>query len=446
MSEPQPWEDDAQAVREVNRLIKEIELATGIPTARIVLAGDSEIAGGFAASVVSLGSGAAWSRKVRADNLEPNRIVSRFLRYADHILETTEADLVYTYEWAMPWSFTVWLAAQRRGIPCIAVRRSKIRSDHCYVTADRQMFNVAARTLASAKRISKKEVSDSANEYIRLFREQPRMINYIQVKWTRRARDTWLNWHADWARSTASKVLRLPKRPAEAGRVAQAGRELAEFNAQTLKSWRQQRFLRTFNASELAAMKYIYFPVHKETDLTVNFQAASWFDQRNTIRLLASVVPNGYRLLVREHRQNYGLRPSSYYRELSRLPNVVLVDAFDSQFKYVANADLVVTENGSSGWEGLLLKRRVLTLSTTFYDGAGRARNLERREDLGGVIVDVMSDAAVTDAAAHDRDLACMIDAEIETTFNPQAPTAALEHLSAAVRSLLEPNQRAACG
>ena len=93
----------------------------------------------------------------------------------------------------------------------------------------------------------------------------------------------------------------------------------------------------------------------------------------NTIRLLASVLPFGYKLLVREHRLNLGRRRTQAYGELAQLPNVVLIDPFDSQFKYLKHASLVVTENGSSGWEGLLLQRRVLLLSdATFYQGCGQ--------------------------------------------------------------------------
>ena len=209
------------------------------------------------------------------------------------------------------------------------------------------MFNVAARGLAAAKRDAKAKVSDAAIEYIRAFREQPRMVNYVKAKWQEKAKNTWLNWHVSWARSTASSMLKTMVQPANVRRVVKAGRKLFDFNRKLVRARRQERFFSVFSPTELAAMNYIYFPLHKETDLPVNFQAAAWFDQQNTIRLLASVAPNGYRLLVREHRHNFGLRSSRYYRELAQLPNVVLVDAFDSQFKYIENADLIVTEKRS---------------------------------------------------------------------------------------------------
>ena len=93
-----------------------------------------------------------------------------------------------------------------------------------------------------------------------------------------------------------------------------------------------------------------------------------------------------------------------------------MIDPFDSQFKYVRNADLVVTENGSTGWEGLILRRPTLLLADTFYDGTGLGRRVRDPDDLGAAILDLLGEAG---GAGEDNDaaLANMIDAERETSF-----------------------------
>lgn len=436
LSEHLPWEDDPKFVAELDLRIRDTELATGVPTGQVVLAADSKIGRGFVDPVISL-SDNRTARRVDEDNLEPYRIVRRLFHFAEEMLDASKPDLVYSYEWAKPWLFTVWLAARRRGIPCIVVRRSKLRSDHCFVTADRLMFNVAARAIAAAKNGSSASVSDAANNYIRSFREQPKMVKYVEAKWTEKAKRTWLNWHLQWGRSNASSMVRSVRGRGRAWHPVKQANKLYDFNRQAFRAWRHQRFMRAVSVGELANLKYVYFPLHKETDLPLNFQAAAWFDQRFTVRLLASVMPNGYRLLVREHRHNYGMRPAGYYQELSRLPNVMLIDAYDSQFKYVKHAALVVTENGSTGWEGLLLRRKVLTLSKTFYDGAGLARKLDRNEDLGAEMVELLGSPDVEDVAEHDRALGRMIDAEFETTFDPQDAKATVDYFQTAITPLV---------
>ncbi len=186
-------------------------------------------------------------------------------------------------------------------------------------------------------------------------------------------------------------------------------------------------------------MKYVYFPMHKEAELAQTLQATQWYDQRNTIRVLASLLPFGYRLLVREHRLNFGHRPTRFYRELAQLPNVVVIDPFDSQFKYLRHAALIVTENGSSGWEGLLLGRRVLVLADTFYDSAGLGMRATDPDRLNKAILDILATPEVDRAAGRDDRLAATFDAEAETTFpmTKDATEAAVDRLAATLLPVL---------
>ena len=246
------------------------------------------------------------------------------------------------------------------------------------------------------------------------------MVKYIQTKWqqSKPKKERWkfLTRPISLARKIALDFLYPGKSRDSALRPTVFERVTSSKRRHTMARL-QKRFFKTFDEAALEAMEYIYFPMHKETDLTLSFQATSWLDQRNTVSLLASCLPAGHKLLVREQRFNYGDRPSRYYREMCRLPNVVLIDAFDTQFKYIRHADLIITENGSSGWEGQLLGRRVITLAPTFYDGTGGARKLERVDQLGPMILEALTSPAVQDRAKHDLALGRMIDAELDTTF-----------------------------
>jgi hypothetical protein len=178
-------------------------------------------------------------------------------------------------------------------------------------------------------------------------------------------------------------------------------------------------------------MKFVYFPMHKEAEMAQTLQATAWHDQRQTIRMLAGALPFGYRLLVREHRMNYGRRRTHAYRELAQLPNVTLIDPFDTQFKYLQNANLIVTENGSSGWEALLMKRPTLLLAgRTFYEGSGLGTTVTDPDRLQATVVDLLSKPPAPDGHAYDHALAAMIDAEFESTF-PMKPESFGEALDA---------------
>ncbi len=407
------WESDPVRVAAVDRRLREAEIATEVTAGQLVLASQATIGCAFVAPVQRMKL-TKMTAGVLADNMELFRILRRFFQFADDMVETTAPDLLLAYEWEKPWRSTVWMAAASRGIPCVAVRRSKLNADHYYWSTDRTLFNTAAREAAIANGKAQASLSSAAVDYMRKFREAPKTVKYVQAKWLQQSQKTWLSWHLQFARSAAAQFLRFVTGRAKRKWLL---RKLVSYNMRTFLQWRQQRHFRSFEESELRDIQYVYFPMHKETDLPLVFQAPRWHDQRNTIQFLAGALPSGYRLLVREHRFNIGRRPAGYYRNLMQLPNVVLVDAFGSQFRYINNADLVVTENGTSGWEGLLLGRNVLTLSRTSYDGAGLAVKVDDKDRLGAAILNALR-RPHPDAAERDRHLGWMIDAELANSFH----------------------------
>src|SRR5690606_8400270 len=138
------------------------------------------------------------------------------------------------------------------------------------------------------------------------------------------------------------------------------------------------------------------------------------------------------------HAANVGRRPHQYYEDLSRLPGLALIDATEPRFNYVANAALVVTENGPAGWEGLLLGRPVLALADNFYQGTGMVRRLRNPEDLSATVLELLAPALAGDAADGSQPLGWMLDAEWETTVPVEESAAALALLRKLLKRLVE--------
>ena len=427
------WERDPDKVAEAERLIQEAERVIRLPTGRCILAGSHTVGRAFNATV-RYAPRYAIVRRVLKNNMEPAVIVRRLFRFAEKLLDEVRPDLIVAFEWATAIHFVIWMAAQRRGIPCTALRSSKIISGHAFWTTNRLMLNEAAIERGSARRKSGGPVSEAAKSYIREFREKPRVIQYIATKWEHRLGRRFLRWHVGYVRMVVREFVNTLKGQDRSLREPAIGR-LFRFYRATFLSFYHQRFFKILDDAALEQMKYVYFPMHKEAELALTFQATQCYDQRNTIRVLASLLPAGYKLLLREHRFNYGQRPTRVYRELAQVPNVVLIDAFDSQFKYLRHADVVVTEIGSSGWEALLLGRRTLLLSNTFYDGAGLGVRVRDPSQLNAALLEALSKPAVIDVDAHDRALGCMVDGEMETIFavRPDNLSLALDMLSKTV-------------
>jgi len=429
-----PWEYDEARCASMEQRIGEAEIASGVPMGRVVMASAHNIGRAFNLSTRTLRA-YPLVRLVLKDNKEPYRIARRLFHFADEVLAATKPDIVFAFDWATPLNFSVWMIANQRGIPCFALRHCKINADRGFLTPDRVMLNRAAIARGQAKRLAAAPVSDAAKKHVQVFRERPSTIRFIAIKWQSRMRRGFVRWHLITARVLVRQFIDRFRGQDQALQEPPLRRILRYYRTLFLTYW-QQRYLRSFDEEELGKMKYIYFSLHKEAELAKTFQTTLWHDQRNTIRVLASMLPFGYRLLVREHRMNYGNRPTRSYRELLQLPNVIMLDPFDSQFKYLRHADLIVTENSSSGWEGLLMKRRVLMLAEAFYDGAGLAAKVRDPDLINRAILECLSKPPVIDEEAHDHALGCMVDGELETTFpmNEEGMPEALNQLATMVR------------
>lgn len=413
-SVPADWEDDPAVVRELDAYVAACERASGISAGRIILAGERDLGRGFARTAYHWFENEIAS-KVLADNLAPFPILRRYFAFARDTLAEARPDLVLAGEWANPLCFTFRLAARHLGIPCVVNRPSKLWSGRCFWSAGQLMYNDAARTLAGQLRAGNGAVSDRSRERIAAFRAQPETLGYVRDNWTREAQRGWWRYHRELAGLfRASLRHRLGKgtgaRPKPVGKIARDHYR---------KPWlrrRQARFFSRMSAQQLEKTPYLFLSLHKDPEQALNYQAPFWTSQYNTVSLVTTVLPAGVSLFAREHRLNTGRRPTRYYVDMSRLPGLTLIDAFDDQFKYIRNADLIVTDNGSTGWEGLMLGKRVITLADSFYDGAGLARRVRDPERLAETVIEALDAPEVADPDAHDRALGCMLDAEWDTT------------------------------
>ena len=421
MLTPLPWEADPARTSEVERRLAEAELAGRVPVGQLVAGCPASIGRAY---VVPMRRRlrSAMADRVLGDNTEPARITRRYFGFAEDMFDACKADALFAIEWGTPLHLAVWLAATRRGIPTVAMRRSKIHTDLSYWATSRHKLNTAAQADAEERQKSNPPLSEYAANYLRSFRDQPRVAKVVEKKWSttgirwEKEGTAWLTLPYRYARAVALDIY-YRKKGLDTTQRAPAYERVFAPRMRAIVGWRHQRYLRSFDEAQLAKMKYVYFPIHKETDMPLVYQATPWQDQRNTIQLIAASLPYGYKLLVREHRSNFGQRPKNYYEHLLLLPNVVLVDWNDSQFKYLRHADLIVTENGSSGWEGIMFGRKVLTVAPNFYDGAGLSERAYDVNQLSARILEVLARPDTVSAEERDRKIGAMIDAEAATAF-----------------------------
>src|SRR5690606_28482885 len=126
--------------------------------------------------------------RVTRDTEEPFRIMRRLFAFAESVLDEVKPDFLIAYDWAVPLHSSFWMAASVRGLPCIAIRNSKVHSNRYFWTADRQLLNVNSVRDAEARRHAGVPLSEVAAKYLLAFREKPKTVAYITARWGDRAR------------------------------------------------------------------------------------------------------------------------------------------------------------------------------------------------------------------------------------------------------------------
>lgn len=116
--------------------------------------------------------------------------------------------------------------------------------------------------------------------------------------------------------------------------------------------------------------KYVYFPLHYQPEASTIVCAQKYEKQLFFIDSWAKSLPADTMLYVKEHYAILGHRDLSFYKELKKYPNVVLIDPWESSRKLMENAIAVTTLTGTAGWEAMLLRKPVFLGGRIFFENA----------------------------------------------------------------------------
>jgi len=414
LEQRQSWEDDSREEERLSALVRDCEKSSGKSISRMVLAAERSFGRAYAAGAYY------WPRSsihgaCRENNLLPQRMVLRAFSATATIFDTFQPDLVLCRGFAGPLPTSAWMLAAHRGIPMYAAQFSKAVSNRAFWTDDYFMYNTQGKRRYREKVAQGCRPSAWALEQIHSFRTEPRTVQYIAKNWARKS--DWIKSHRNFLGLLRAKA-RYHLGGGKGARPKSVLPKVVEYYRTALMERMHQGYFRVFEEEELMHLRYVYYPLHKEPELMLNFKAPLWHDQLHTIKYLSPLVPFGYRLLVREHRFNWGRRFGGYLRGMTSLPGVVLVHPFDPQFKYIKNADLVLTDNGSSGWEAILLGRSLVTLERTFYDVLPQANRLADPATLDEMMLRTLESPPRLNDPDYDRHIALFLDAEREHSLD----------------------------
>jgi hypothetical protein len=132
--------------------------------------------------------------------------------------------------------------------------------------------------------------------------------------------------------------------------------------------------------------KYILYPVHFQPEATTDIWAPYYSDQLQTIKSIARSLPLGYYLYVKEHSAILGSKSIKFYKEISKIPNVRLIDPKNNISELIKNSSAVIVLTSTTGLEAILWNKPTIVFGNVFYNIYPFIHRVRDVNDLPGLI------------------------------------------------------------
>jgi len=184
--------------------------------------------------------------------------------------------------------------------------------------------------------------------------------------------------------------------------------------------WLTNSFLKRhyIGFNDLNSIDYVFFPLHKEPEVTLLVYGRPYLNQIEVIRNLARSLPVGTKVVVKEHPAGTGYHPLRYYQKLLEIPNVVLAHPKTESRELVENAKLVSVISGSVALEAIMLRKPVIHFGQVPFGCMPNSmiRRIINLDDLPFEIGDLLKNYA------HDEDalsayIAAIIRSSVRVDF-----------------------------
>ena len=199
---------------------------------------------------------------------------------------------------------------------------------------------------------------------------------------------------------------------------------------------------------------YVYFALHFQPERATCPMAWNLGDQITVAAMLATALPPGWKLVVKEHpwqlqprsRGEYG-RSGEFYERLAAIPNVHLAPIGDDSNALTRGARAVVTATGSAGWEAICNSVPALLFGSPWYAGAPGVHPIRSSEDCVMALAAVQAGAR-PEPRALERFLWALQRATVWGTLEPLLETADIStsEAAASMADALHHRLLAACG
>lgn len=344
------YENPEMYIKESPKSLSEITEALGIESIWPLVAGSREVTRSYGEKYFFAG------RQQMSDDEIIHYIQGAFA-YATEIFDTFKPDVIVAPLIAEPSHMILYHLGRMRGIYPVIATDSKVRGVFIVVTSpweDSGPFFDRIKELNDG--IESKNAA-RAQEYIRRFREK-----FMPPLWA----DRFLQVGSLWKRIRSELapyrlIFQWYVNPnSNCDCVKPLGPTLDCRPPRIILRDHYTKLMRTRAAKKFPyfppdrVKEYAYYPLQVEPETTLDIMALNFSDQRELIRNIALSLPGGMTLVVKDHPAMLGLRTAEYLEDISRMPNVKLVDYRIPNERLIRSASLVLAPNATAHAEATM--------------------------------------------------------------------------------------------
>ena len=111
----------------------------------------------------------------------------------------------------------------------------------------------------------------------------------------------------------------------------------------------------------------VVYALQVQPEMSIDVAGYEWSNQIETIKFLRYQIPKDYRLLIKEHPSAIGMRSKYFYKKLSEINNIKIID-YDIDSKVLfKKIKAVISITGTICFESFFFRVPSLTLSETYF-------------------------------------------------------------------------------
>jgi len=155
-----------------------------------------------------------------------------------------------------------------------------------------------------------------------------------------------------------------------------------------IKTKLRENFINKILTNSIPEEKFILFTLHMEPERSLLLAAPLFTNQLETVKSISKSIPIDYKLFVKEHYSQSirGWRESTFYKELSSLPNVVLIHPSYSTKELIQKSSLVISVGGSVSFEACFYEKPSIIFADLGFKLINSVLKLDNFEELSSII------------------------------------------------------------